>query len=154
MQAIFYKNLSDDRYVNKNITELGRTTNFYFKDDTNITHPTFKVSDSDIKEGANYIYVSDVNRYYYIRQKRYSKQCIYLECDVDVLMSFKSTLLNQKCIIKRNQYLFNTYQRDEKIKLYEYDSIRTLKFPSGFNFGNQQFIMGVVGSSIYGGDNQ
>ena len=153
MQAIYYKNTSDERYVNKKIAELGRTNNFYFKDDTNITSPTFKVSDSNISEDCNYIYVSDVNRYYYIRNKIYSKQCIYLECEVDVLMSFKDAILKQKCIVRRNQYLFNTYQKDEKIKLYEYDAVRTLKFPYGFNFGNQQFIMGVVGSSIYGGGN-
>lgn len=149
MQAIYYKNLSDERYVNKRINELGRSTNFYFKDDTNITHPTFKVSDSNISEGCNYLYVSDVNRYYFIRNKIYSKQCIYLECDVDVLMSFKSNILKQKCLIKRNEYLFNLYQNDEKMKLYSYEAVRTVQFPGGFNLNTQQFVMGVVGSQIF-----
>lgn len=151
MQAILYNNKSDSRYLNKNITQIHRVT-IYFKDNTKQTNPIFKLSGDYSLENINYIYVEDLNKYYYVEDVEYSKQYIYLYCHVDVLMTYRENLKKLNAIIKRNEYNFNLYQNDERMKLYSFNSIRTLEFPYGFNFNSQHFIMGIAGSSS--GNNQ
>lgn len=146
MRCNLYYNRSDDRVVNKVITKIGENIDIFFKDDTDIVHPTLKVSSENYNIEANYIYIADLDRYYYIKSKTYSRQCIYLECDVDVLMSFKSELLSQDVILKRQSNKYNLYQNDDEFKLLQFEAIRTQEFPSGFNADTQEFILGVVGN--------
>lgn len=150
MDAIFYQNLSDERYLNKRINAIGRSDSFYFKDDTNIVNPTFKVNYHSITENANYVYIPDVGRYYYIRNKIYSKQCLYLECEVDVLMSFKDNIKLMSAIISRNERLYNLYLSDDKMEIYNYPYYQTinLKCVEGtpFNMGINNILLAIAGS--------
>lgn len=151
MKAWFYNNSSDERVVNKSLANVYNNIDIYFKDDTSHNNPIFKVTGDYALKNINYIYVDDLKRYYYVRDIEYGKQCIYLSCHVDVLMSFKSDLMKQSAIINRNEYVFNLYQNDERMRLYAYDSIRTVQFPSGFDFSKQHFILGIAGSDIADG---
>ena len=63
MTAILYNNKSDNREVNKNITEI-YTIDVTLYMDTNLLKPVFRVK--TFNNNANYIYVPNLGRYYYI----------------------------------------------------------------------------------------
>lgn len=149
MQGTLYVNSSDERYVNKSLSNIGEYT-IVFKSDENSIRPTLKISDSNIPETANYVYLSELNRYFYIRNKRYSKQCIYLECELDPLMSFRSQLANMEAIISRNERLYNLYLSDEKMEMLNYPYYQTLNMKcvegTPFRMGTNQILLALVGA--------
>lgn len=149
MQGTLYVNSSDERYVNKSLSTIGEY-NIVFKSDENSIRPTLKISDSNIPETANYVYLSELNRYYYIRKKRYSKQCIYLECELDPLMSFRSQLGSMEAIISRNERLYNLYLNDDKMEMLNYPYYQTLNMKcvegTPFSMGTNQILLALVGA--------
>lgn len=149
MQGTLYVNSSDERYVNKRLSNIGEYT-IVFKSDENSIRPTLKISDSNIPETANYVYLSELNRYFYIRNKRYSKQCIYLECELDPLMSFRSQLGSMEAIISRNERLYNLYLSDDKMEMLNYPFYQTLNMKcvegTPFKMQTNQILLALVGA--------
>jgi hypothetical protein len=157
MQLTYYNNRSDERYVNKNITAItlqdhSNPVNIELLKDTDIVHPTFIMADKDLYMTANYCYVDSLHRYYYIRDIKVSKGYAYLQCECDVLMSYKEALKTIPAIISRNYGLYNLYQNDDRWKVYSYTAKRTIEFSGGFDYDTQQFILGVVGNAQGGSD--
>lgn len=148
MQCFLYINNSDDRYLNKSLTQKYEL-DVEYKEDTSHSNPTFIISGNYAVKDINYIYVPYLNRYYYVNGITYSKQRIFLDCHVDILMSFNQAIKDDHAIIKRNQYNFDLYLNDEKMKLKGYQSIRTLRFPYSLTNTSQQFILGIVGGNVY-----
>lgn len=155
MRATLYKNHSDERYVSKDLSSIGTYNNLVFKDDEDLVTPTFKVTDSSFSEECNYLYVQDLGRYYYIRSRRFSRQCLFLECQVDVLMSFSNDIHNMTGIISRNERLYNLYLNDEKMEIYNYPYFQTLNMKcvsgNGFNMKINNICLALVGS-VDGGE--
>ena len=140
MTAILYNNKSDNREVNKNITEI-YTIDVTLYMDTNLLKPVFRVK--TFNNNANYIYVPNLGRYYYIDNYILSNQCVYLHCSVDVLMSYKTELLNTECLISRSETDYNDNIVDTLAPITE-DTVYTVK-----NFGEnikstEHYILGVI----------
>ena len=143
MQANFYKNLSDNKVVNKDIYASVMGLDIVLKDDCDILNPTFILNVNNKILTSNYMWVSDLNRFYYIENIELSKQRMYIKAKVDVLMSYKSDILNLNCIIKRQSNLYNSYLNDDEYKSYEYNRIQTFPFARGFTA--EEFILAVSG---------
>ena len=140
MTAILYNNTSDSREINKNLTELS-TINITLYLDTNVTTPVFKVK--NFINNANYMYVPDLHRYYYINNYTLSNQCVYLHCSVDVLTTYKTEILNNECLISRSENDYNDNIVDTLAPITE-NTVYTVK-----NFGEnikttEHFIIGVI----------
>ena len=140
MTAILYDNTSDSREINKNLTELS-TINITLYLNTNVVEPVFKVK--NYINNANYVYVPDLHRYYYINNYTLSNQCVYLHCSVDVLMSYKTYILNSTCLISRAENDYNDNIVDTLAPITE-NIVYTVK-----NFGEnikttENFILGVI----------
>ena len=150
MRATLYKNHSDERYLVKDLSSIGTYNNLVFKDDEDLVTPTFKVTDSSFSEECNYIYVQEMKRYYYVRSRRYSRQCLFLECQVDVLMSFRNDIHDMTGIISRNERLYNLYLNDDKMEMLNYPYYQTLnmKCVEGHPFSMQtnQILLSLVGA--------
>lgn len=149
MNATLYYNKSDKRYMNKELEAItydgSDHIDIEFKEDTSITNPTFILRTQSKVLTANYIYVPDLSRYYYINDYTVSHQRIYINCHVDVLMSFKNELKNENVIVARNTKLFNMYLDDPKYKVQNRTAVRTVVFPSGFT--GHSIVLGVVGKN-------
>lgn len=149
MDAILYFNKSDKRYMNKDIEAITYDGSDHIdvemKEDTSIIDPTFILRTQSKVLTANYIYVPNLNRYYFINDYTLSHQRIYINCHVDVLMSFKKEIKQQNVIVARNERFFNMYLDDHKYKVQNRTAVRTVKFPSGFTGHN--IILGVVGKN-------
>lgn len=142
MTAILYNNVSDSREINKNLTELS-TINITLYLDTNVVTPVFKVK--NFINNANYMYVPDLHRYYYINNYTLSNQCVYLHCSVDVLMTYKNQILNNTYLIKRNEFLKDNRLVDNEIPVSCKKQIVTQAVSDDFiSQSIQCFILGVI----------
>ena len=140
MTAILYNNVSDSRKINKDLTELS-TINITLYLDTNVETPVFKVK--NFINNANYMYVPDLHRYYYINNYTLSNQCVYLHCSVDVLETYKTEILNSEYLISRSENDYNDNIVDTLAPITE-NTVYTVK-----NFGEnvkttEHFIIGVI----------
>lgn len=129
--VIFYKTNSDPRALNKNLIEIG-SLSCELRDKTSIDKPSMLVSLPATYKAANYMYIADFNRYYFITATIENGAMCRLEGKSDVLMSFKTGIKNTKALLNRtseNQDI-NLYFADEKIKKYAYERTQCFYFPN------------------------
>lgn len=155
MTVKFYYNESDPVVVDKTITQYGTTTtDFYYKDNTELINPVFKVKTLRHNiDKINYCYVDELKRYYYIENIEYKQGYIELHCKVDVLMSFKKEIDQQACIVIRSENNYNFYISDDKIRTEAQLRVVTLDFENGFDVsGNKvaNFVLTLNGGGATG----
>ena len=132
MNAKFYYNKSDRIVLNKDISEKDSVTVRY-KGDTDLINPIFIVNADKIDDKINYIYIGgDIKRYYFIDGVIFSQGHIELKCSIDVLMSHRSEIEDQECIIIRNEKIWNMYLSDDRMELYHKPRYLTFPFEHGF----------------------
>lgn len=128
MNGILYYNGSNNNVVNKDLKNANTIT-LHYKENTDMVDPEILISpDIDI-ENYNYIKVSgDIDRYYYINNIEYSQQYCILKCHVDVLMTYKTYILKQTCIVKRQEStdaeIYDHYLNDDKYVLRNIERIQ------------------------------
>ena len=153
MRLTYYNNKSDKRYVDKTIEQIVAPTGSQnpvqcdILDDSSLAKPTFKVHDFEVSMTANYLYLDELRRYYFIDDITMSKGYAYLKCTCDVLSTYKNGLRQQHCIIKRQKNKFNLYQNDPQTKILNYEALKIAEFPDGFDSSKQVFILGCMGST-------
>jgi hypothetical protein len=143
--VVFYTNSSEAERVDKELTLIAEL-NGDLTEGTSIIEPdiTVGVSLSSLSS-ANYLFIPSFNRYYYIRDITSERLGITrLTCKVDVLMSFKSYIRNNRGIISTQSNVWNLYLNDGSLHCYQNPMIITKRFPNGFN--DQQFVLSVAGS--------
>ena len=142
MTAILYNNVSDNREINKNITEIS-TIDLTIYLDTNVLNPVFKVK--TFNNTGNYLYVPSLNRYYYINNYILSNQCVYLHCTVDVLMSYKNEILNSEVLVYRNEFIKDLRLQDTNMPISCKKQIQIEQISEQFiNNGIGCYIIGVM----------
>lgn len=142
----FYQNTSDNRYLSKSISQKGTDISCSFKDDTTQEDPVLVISPTNYQSDANYCYISDTGRYYYITNVTFSQQRVYVHLKVDVLMSFGSAISGCKCIASRSQNKYNSYLNDERYPALQYTNPVLKVFPSGFN-KHLSYILTIAGGA-------
>ena len=151
MKAIFYYNKSDERYMNKELEVLKwgqqELTEIPIQviEPSNVIRPRLRLSSNLVTQNANYVYVEELGRYYYIRNWSMENGYIYVDCEVDVLYTFRTYISKENVIVARQRDYYDRYLEDDKIKAENYECVRTLQFPSGFSSLN--IILGVVGKT-------
>ena len=116
MYIVLYKNKSDNRVLRKNLQQVSTPLSCDIYDSESIINPRFILEYTGV--AANYCYVAELNRYYYIRDIILDKGGRrILMCEVDVLMSNIDEILNLNCLILRqeNRTLCNEYLVDNKM---------------------------------------
>ena len=141
---------TDSRYFDKPLTIIEEFVPLHYIENIDTMDPVLKLSKSIDSKAFNYVYLQDTNKYYYVTKPPEFKEGFYtISLHEDVLKTWAKEIKECDAIIERNEYNFNLYQNDPKMKLYSYESVRTVQFPAGFNFNTQNFVMGVVGSQIF-----
>ena len=146
----FYKMNVDKRYLDKsgNITKQGQTlTGAHFIDDTELVNPILKLSSFDESQ-VNYVYIPSLNRYYYVTEVTYSKGYYLVSLHVDVLMSFKSSILNMPIIASRNSSHYDKFLHDDRMKTeqFTHDVYKGFKGGNAFSGTANTFLLAVMGS--------
>ena len=113
MNIILYNTKDDNRKLNKTLTEI-KTITVRLKDDTDIMHPVIELDGANLPSTANYCYIAAFGRYYYINQQDIKiGRDLVLTLSVDVLMSWKSSILNSTVIAERTSNKYNKYIPDK-----------------------------------------
>lgn len=113
MTIRLYNNSSDARVLSKQITKLGSDITCRLTDECTVEDPSFKMTLSSDFLSANYLYVADWNKYYFIQDRTIlNNNEIVLNCHIDVLMSFKDSLLNSQIVAERSSSDIDDYIPD------------------------------------------
>lgn len=137
-----YVNSSDNNVMSKTITNITTITNIAWKENTSIMDPVVIVDCVTDLTGANYAYISDFGRYYYINNIEVmpgNLYALYLHCDV--LMSFASEIGSCTGVVRRQESLYNMYINDSEFKVEQKSDKKTLMFSNcPFSKTNQYYI--------------
>lgn len=158
MECILYINNSDARVFNKKLTEVlpqdAETPNIPINilEDSSIVDPYIVLSAPTNIIRANYMFIPDLGRYYYITDWILSKNRIYVKGHVDVLMSFRVAIKEVWAIMERQENNFDLYLNDSMISIENPNDVRTINFPGAFN-DTSEFILIVAGDNT-GGDEE
>lgn len=126
-----YKNISDNRYLNKTLLTIAENVPCTFKDDTSAVEPTVIISPDAYDAQCNYVYLSDTDRYYYVADRVFSQQRVELKLSIDVRMSFNFS--NCDCIALRSSNKYNMYLDDNEYARLQYNEVYTKPFPNAFS---------------------
>lgn len=139
-----YKYNSPNNYINKDLTEVGSYSGT-LKAETSILDPEITIESTANLSQANYMYIAEFHRYYYIKKiDSVSNKLWKFSCHVDVLMTYKPKILDHSAIIARQEKLWNMYINDgNTFKVTNQPHIVQKTFPYGFT--GQEFVMLVSG---------
>lgn len=112
MNVTFYNNLSNYNVVNKGLEEIN-TLSFTFKENSNIINPSLILKNY---EGGNYCHIEELGRYYYVKDIDLLGNGLFkINCEIDVLMSYKDDIINSDfyskdgvLVITSNEIDFNS----------------------------------------------
>lgn len=144
----FYTISDDRKAVKKTITSstLVKTVTGYLKGDCDILHPVLELAyDGDLL-AANYLYIQEFGRYYFIGPPKLSQQRLYITGEIDALMSWKDDIMDLSCVLSRQEKLFNLYLNDGNFHLLQKKQISSIVFPQSFTTDGS-YILAVGGSS-------
>ena len=146
LTVTLYNNGSPVEKIGKTLTN-GSDFSCLLKDATSILRPTKEVSSSANLSGFNYMYISDFGRYYFIddivstHNNRWE-----ISAHVDVLETYKTQILVNSAVVRRQQSQYNLYLDDPDFHAYNYERIQTIKFPTN-NFNKAlNYVLVVNGS--------
>ena len=129
MKIILYNNKSDSRVLNKNIEHL-EEIDVILKSAQNIMSPEIMLQTKTLPINANYCYISDFGRYYFINAQRLDNGNVSkIELTVDVLMSFKNLILKSTVVAERTTNKYNRYLPDIVPTLAKFNNIYKLFTP-------------------------
>lgn len=115
MKCIFYKNTSDNRKLNKNISFVN-SVDCEIKEQSSMENPVIILYKNSIEQIAitNYAYLDTFQRFYFIEDMKVGAGGIVeVYMRVDVLQSFAPAIKSIVSIIERNEYLHSDYIQDE-----------------------------------------
>lgn len=104
MELILFKVNESSNSINKTL-ENGLSIDVNFKADTDLKTPTIKLANIDDLENGrfNYFYLPDLDKYYFINQVQIvNNNMVSLNCEIDLLMTYKNIVLNSHARLKRN----------------------------------------------------
>ena len=129
MNIVLYNNKSDSRVINKSIEKISEIS-VILKSAQNIMSPEIMLQTKSLPIEANYCYISDFGRYYYINAQRLDNGNVSkIELTVDVLMSFKSMILSSTVVAERTTNKYNRYLPDIVPTLAKFNNIYKLFTP-------------------------
>lgn len=145
-----FTNKSTSNTVDKDIVSVGTGTGT-LRLKTSITNPIviFK-SDltADIISKTNYAKIQEFNRYYFINGITSIYNNVWqIDMHVDVLMTYKNEIRNQRAIIARQSQIFNMYLDDGWFMSYQNPIVKTIPFPNRTPFENQEYVLILAGNA-------
>lgn len=147
MQISLFNNTSERNAINKNlINEIIITGTL--RDESNIHNPVMIINRPSII-GFNYAYIPDFYRYYYIEDITSVRTGLWrLTLKCDVLMSFKSAILNSYAIIDHTKSTqISEYMQSNIWRNTVKDFTEIINFPSGLLETGEYILITAGGNS-------
>lgn len=146
LSCTLYKNLSPVNKIGKNITDA-LSLNITMKDNCSVIDPLIRIQTSTDLSTYNYMYIPALSRYYFIKNIETVNNNIWdIKAHVDVLETYKTGILANEAVIKRQQGLYNLYLDDPEFHVLNYERIQTYKFPANTFSKALKYVLVVNGS--------
>ena len=142
-----YKNDSPVEKIGKTLNSQSTINNVALKRDTSILRPVLLLNTNLSIFQYNYMYISEFGRYYFIDDIRSINDNLWeISAHVDVLETYKSKILANTAVIRRQSLKYNTYLNDPEWKTYAYEQIAAFKFPNTPFSKELKYILAVAGA--------
>ena len=129
VDVTLYYNADKNIVAQKHLTSVGSFEGD-FRATADVLRPTLIIQ-AEIPTSANYVYIPDFHRYYYISDRReITKDLTEFSLYVDVRKSFYNNLLSDTGIVARNTNNYNMYLADNKIPISAHKALSIQKFPT------------------------
>lgn len=113
MTIILYNSTAEINTLNKSsyLTQVATLTGT-LRDGCNIVDPQILVELQSLPT-FNYVYIPELNRYYFVKSiDNYNNKLWVLYLHVDVLMTYKTQILNLKAEVDRNEFDYDLLLED------------------------------------------
>lgn len=140
-------NTSSVEKIGKTLSTGLTLTGCVLKENTSILKPVIHIKTDQSIITYNYMYIEEFQRYYFI-DDIVSEHNDYwsISAHVDVLETYKNSILAQTAVIKRQQINYNLYLDDPDFHTYNKERIQTLQFPTNAFMKSLQYILVTNGS--------
>lgn len=148
MTITLYYNHDEPDVVDKRLTPaLTDSLTGVLREETSMLRPAITIGlPASSLTNANYAYISEFGRYYYIEDKvSIRTDLTQLIMRVDPLMSFKAALLQTSVLVKRNSYSYNLKLNDGSLVAYSDGYVLAYPFSGGFN--TESYVLITAGGS-------
>lgn len=137
MTITFYRITDDKRQVSKTLnstTKLKDSTG-EIKSDCSVMNPRLEMSYDAALITANYMYIPDFGRYYFIDRIDTSAQRLFIQGHIDVLQTYSEQIRDLTCVVARQEAenKSNLYLNDEIWKNLQIRQAVPLAFPKSFD---------------------
>lgn len=130
MTITLYRNESEKNKINKTLITVANLTGT-LRDSSSIVNPEI-VIEYDNPTGFNYCYIDEFNRYYFVTNITViNNKLLKLSLKVDVLESFKTSILAQNIIIDKSTSNVDEYLPDDNLMVNVKTKTDIVNFPSG-----------------------
>lgn len=130
MTITLYRNESEKNKINKTLTTVDTLTGT-LRDSSSIINPEITI-EYDNPTGFNYCYIDEFNRYYFVTNITViNNKLLKLSLKVDVLESFKTSILAQNIIIDKSTSNVDEYLPDDNLIVNVKTKTDIVNFPSG-----------------------
>ena len=144
------RNTSPSNKVHKDLVTIKGVTGV-LRQGTSILDPVILIEESvpsNVVSTANYCYISEFSRYYFITDVRSTNNGLWeISLHVDVLMSWETEIRAQSGIIARSQNKFNLYLDDGWFVDYQNPNIVVKSFPDMHAFDHQEYVLILAGNT-------
>lgn len=143
MQIVLYRTGSDPNEMNKTLSTVG-TYNCELKQPVDKEYPEITISGNAM--GANYGYIADFGRYYWLKPITQNNSITKVQGESDPLMSFKGGILASPAVVSRNAWHWDLYLPDNKLPVETRTASAVIKFPENhFSGANNCYILTTLG---------
>lgn len=144
MKITLYNTTSENIRVVKSLTKILDIENAKVLSNNNLLNLQIFIKRDLVSDfnKINYLYIDSYKRYYFV-DVTIENGFLVLNCSVDVLMTYKSAILNLTATITRNENLKNGYLEDKNYNIMSYENIVCKTFPNGLT--NDSIILMTVG---------
>lgn len=150
MNVNLMKTKNTNNTINKKISSLveDKTTGEfegYLREECSIIDPIIDVPYISQVLDANYVYIPEFERYYFINNYVFvNSSTVRIYLHVDVLMSFKEKIYNCSGIVERNEK-GNYFIDDNSLVATNESIINTFNFPKEFDTENPEYVLITAG---------
>ena len=142
--VIFYTTGDNPNVMNKSLTQIA-SLDCDIKEPVNKERPEVYVT-GDLM-GANYAYIADFGRYYFVYPTGEHAITTRLQLESDPLMSFSTAILASPAVVARNPWHFDLYVPDPNLPVEARTASAILNFPNNhFSGTDNSYILTTLGS--------
>lgn len=152
MKILLYKTTSPNNHIDKSLSSYIEITGNLRKE-CSVNNPIILIEEENLSK-YNYMFIEEFGRYYYINKITSIRTNLWeIEAHVDVLMTYKSQLLEHMAIIDKQSELEQSelFLDDGEWVTKNKKYIEVKNFSSGFNESGEYILItaGAIGGDVY-----